>query len=211
MVVIGDFFVPEPPQAEEKINDRRAQGGEFSKKDEPKKMFRTVWHYLISIPHPAWVAAIVLGAILFAIGNIFYPLSKQAEETRLAVRTIEETIKPELIANLVVLRALKQQLAPEGAQEIRADALRTGAWSTISNSQFLLKLNPEIRTSLIETYGQIYRANEYHKKLVELMTELTGPTSNVNAIAAQTRQIFLNVLNKTEPQLETLISTRFQA
>ncbi len=182
------------------------------------KMLRTVWDFLVSKPPLLWICLIIFGAVLFAVGNAILPSSQQEKETRDAERTIKETIKPELETNLKILQSIKQQLTNDaGSEKISANGFRTGAWSTISNGQLLLKLkDPDIRKQLLEVYGMIYDAKYYHQKLAELIIGLTGPpiepiesVIKQNRYRNEYRQILSDLIKQIEPQLKNLLSTPF--
>ena len=172
----------------------------------------SMWSFLISIPYPWWIIVIAVGAALFAVGNLFLPLSKQAKETRTAVRTIEQTLKPEILKNLEVLQDLKQNLtvADEVEPPVRSDGFRTGAWSAISKGELILKLRPEIRTPLVEAYSDIFLANEYHHKLLESMTGISTAMSNAHETRLQFRKIILSGLKDIEPRLRLPATENFQ-
>lgn len=154
-----------------------------------------------------WFWIIVAGATAFALGNIKYPLAREAEKKRATVSTTVSLLQPELEANLELVKRTKRLLS-EDPPQVALQSFNTAAWETVSSSELLLGLDSEKLSRLMRAYHLVKQANHIHGWIEE---NTLGISSVVKGEArGKNKEALVKGLSENLDKLEPLLLTAIQ-
>jgi hypothetical protein len=157
----------------------------------------------MNIPSYWWLACILLGVVLVALGNIMYASARDHERGVAASEKASQLLSFEMQRNLdriVGLRANLQQ------SQVSSISLETTAWDIVSKSGLLTNLEPDRVNTLAGIYYLISQAESYR---TEVITLSVGVASALGSSAA-TKSLYLKYLNETIDKLEPALRAELE-
>ena len=165
---------------------------------------------MAQIASSIWILVIFLGATLIAVGNIYYPLSREREQKMSSEKTALSILQPELQVNLKLLKEMKGKIhTGQVSVPFSTDDFKITAWATVSNSNLLQSIENDKLHALMRAYHLIYQANTERQHLFQFGTlgvDAAIP-SREQKVSALTVKLEAE-LKELEPLLQDLVSPK---
>ena len=154
----------------------------------------------MEVSRNVWLATILVGGLLVALGNINYNSAKDRERGKSASEKALSILGEEFRRNLPRIKSARASLAGNSVPTV---AFETTAWDVVSNSGLLTNLDPDTLSNVTRIYYLIGQAERYRSQILDLSIGVASALQSSQA----TRETYLGYLRTTVDQLEPMLQT----
>lgn len=148
-----------------------------------------------------WLALIVVGAALAALGNVNFNVARDREKRELASAKAIGMLSAEIDRNISRIANLRRNIA---AGQVSSTSLETTAWGVVSTGGLLVQVDQETLAKLTDAYHLTMQAESYRSEIIQRSTGIVQALSGAGTTTQQYVQYLLNTLNELEPKLQAL-------
>ncbi|MHC2539137.1 hypothetical protein [Bradyrhizobium diazoefficiens] len=156
-----------------------------------------------SVSSNLWLALIVVGAVLAALGNVGFNVARDREKGERASAKAMRMLHSEMERNLGRLLSLRQNLK---TGQVATASLETTAWTVVSTSGLLAQMDQETLGEVADAYHLLGQAEAYRSEIVNRSTGITQALGGSGAVTQQYIGYLLVTLEQLEPKLHVLLA-----
>jgi hypothetical protein len=147
-----------------------------------------------------WLALIVLGAVLAAIGNLNFNIARDREKGESASAKAMSMLRAEMQRNLQRIsniRGLKPGM-------VATSSFETTAWNVVSTGGLLVQMDQATLGQVADAYHLLGQAEIYRSEVVNRTVGIAAAIGGGEVTTQQYIKNFHRILDELEPKLRSL-------
>lgn len=156
---------------------------------------------LADIPSSLWLALIVAGAVLAAVGNVGFNVAREREKGEMASAKAMRMLRSEIVRNLGRITMLRKNVQ---AGLIDSASLETTAWTVVSTSGLLSQMDQQTLAEVTDAYHLLNQAEAYRSEVLSRSIGITQALGGAEVITQQMMGYLVSTLDQLEPKLQAL-------
>ena len=157
----------------------------------------------MNISSTFWIIIIALGALIVAIGNIYYNKSSERERQRAASVKALSMLDVESKNNLKHISSMRPILVNG---QVPTETFETTAWAIVLNGGLLVQVDKDTLGDIADAYYLIGVADKYHTNLIELSSGVAMALQASGELRQQYTRLLIDTLDKLEPKLQAVLA-----
>lgn len=149
-----------------------------------------------------WLALILIGAVLAALGNINFNVARDREKGERASAKAMGMLRPEIERNLVRVAGIRAGI-DKGSSPTAS--LETTAWNVVSTGGLLSQMDENTLGEVANTYHLVAQAETYRSEIISRRIGIASALMEAEAVTNQYVQFLRRTLDQLEPKLRALL------